>query len=105
VKLLEIIRIFPDYAESYHRLGLIYEEMKEPLKAAHYFTIFAQLTKDTSVSRETWEYIGNIYYKAECWESAIKSYSRYLKINCFNIEILNKKVNCHKKIGELKKAA
>ena len=63
-KLLEVIRIFPDYPQSYHRLGLIFEEKKELLKAAHYFTLYAQLNKNKEGNRDLWEYIGQIYYNA-----------------------------------------
>jgi outer membrane protein OmpA-like peptidoglycan-associated protein/tetratricopeptide (TPR) repeat protein len=72
---LEVIKIKPDFASAYRRLGLVYELQKDFPKAAEYYDQCITITP--KLSRAAWFQAGEMYLKSGNYEVALERLKSY----------------------------
>ena len=100
-KLMDIITLDPKNHELYFMMGEIYEEDTDKKKAAHYYSLSAELS---APDPRKWEKIGDLYQDVHFYQQAAYCYGRCLKSEPINLEVLRKRALAYERNGEHKKA-
>jgi general transcription factor 3C polypeptide 3 (transcription factor C subunit 4) len=75
--LLQVVKQNPHVADPFHTLGLIYQEWKQPEKAAEYFMIAAHMSPKDAM---TWKKVAEIWKELGKTSQAVYCYSRVIKL-------------------------
>lgn len=98
---MEVIRQAPNLPDSYHTLGVIYEDLKQPKKALEFYMLAALLTPKEAYQ---WRRVSEMSQKEGNLKQAIYCLTRLLRIQPNNYQVIFERALLYQQVGLIKKA-